>query len=97
MSHIQREQSGRHGAFYIERDGRRVAQQTFTVRDGGKAMSIDHTEVDDSLRGQGIARKLTLASVEHARESGMKVIPVCPFAKAILERDASLQDVLAAT
>jgi uncharacterized protein len=92
---VRREENGRRGAFFIEQGGRRVAEQTFTMRERGNAFSIDHTEVDESLRGQGIARKLTLASVAWARESGLKVIPICPFAKAVFDRDPSLADVLA--
>jgi predicted GNAT family acetyltransferase len=57
--------------------------------------SIDHTEVDESLRGQGIARKLTLAAVDWARKSGVKLVPICPFAKAVFDRDPSIHDVLA--
>jgi predicted GNAT family acetyltransferase len=92
---IQREQDGRRGAFFIEHDGKRLAVQTYTMRERGKAASIDHTEVDDALRGQGIAKKLTVAAVEWARASGIKLIPICPFAKAVIEKDPSLQDVLA--
>jgi len=92
--HIHRAETGRGGSFFIEREGKRVAEQTFTSKGKGQA-SIDHTEVDESLRGQGIARKLTLAAVEWARKSGVKLIPVCPFAKAVFDRDPSLHDVLA--
>jgi hypothetical protein len=91
---IQRAEAGRGGAFFIEQDGKRIAEQVYTVRRPGKVVSIDHTEVDESLRGQGIARKLTLAAVDWARKSGVKLIPVCPFAKAVFDRDPSLHDVL---
>lgn len=94
MSEISHQQEGRHGSFFIERDGKRVAEQTYTLRRGGKLASIDHTEVDESLRGQGIARKLTVATVEWARAGGIKILPLCPFAKAVIERDPSLQDVV---
>jgi predicted GNAT family acetyltransferase len=47
------------------------------------------------LRGQGVARLLTLSSVEWARQSGVKLMPLCPFAKAVFEKDPSLRDVLA--
>jgi predicted GNAT family acetyltransferase len=33
--------------------------------------------------------------VAWARAEGLKVIALCPFAKAMFERNASLQDVLA--
>jgi uncharacterized protein len=92
---VRHEDVGRRGSFYVEQDGRRVAEQTLTVGPDGKIAIIDHTAVDESLRGQGVARKLTLATVEWARTSGVKLVPVCPFAKEVIERDASLQDVLA--
>ncbi|HUJ26668.1 MAG TPA: GNAT family N-acetyltransferase [Myxococcales bacterium] len=92
---ILHRQEGRRGAFTIERGGKRLAEQTYTMRQGGKVASIEHTEVDESLRGQGIARKLTVATVEWARGQGLKILPLCPFAKAVIERDESLQDVLA--
>jgi predicted GNAT family acetyltransferase len=56
---------------------------------------LDHTEVSESLRGQGIARQLTLAAVAWARKSGVKLVPLCPFAKAVFDSDPTLHDVLA--
>jgi predicted GNAT family acetyltransferase len=92
---VQREEKGHRGAFYIEREGERVAEQTFSAGPDGKLVMIDHTEVAESLRGQGIARKLTLATVDWARKSGIKLVPVCPFAKAVFDRDPAIRDVLA--
>ena len=83
------------GAFYVEREGERVAEQTFSAAPDGKLVIIDHTEIAESLRGQGIARKLTLAAVDWARKSGVKLVPVCPFAKAVFDRDPTIRDVLA--
>jgi predicted GNAT family acetyltransferase len=92
---ISHQQQGVRHAFFIERDGRRVAEQTLSAAPDGKLAIIDHTEVDDSLRGQGVARLLTLNTVEWARKSGVKLVPVCPFAKAIFDKEPSLHDVLA--
>lgn len=57
-------------------------------------LMIDHTEVDDSLRGQGAGRALLDSLVAWARENNQKIIPVCPFAKAQFDKDPSLGDVL---
>ena len=94
MMDILHEENGRRHAFYVERDGKRVAEQALTEGHDGTLFTIDHTEVDDSLRGQGVARLLTVNTVDWARKRGVKLIPVCPFAKAIIEKDPSLQDVL---
>ena len=91
---IRHERQGLRHAFFIERDGQRVAEQTLSAAQDGKLAIIDHTEVDDSLRGQGIAKKLTVNTVEWARTSGIKLVPICPVAKAIIDKDPSLQDVL---
>lgn len=81
------------GAFYIEVDTSTKAELTY-VWAGDTKIIIDHTEVDDSLRGQGIGEKLVVAAVNFAREKGIKILPLCPFAKSVIEKDKDLQDIL---
>lgn len=92
---IEREQKGHRGAFFIAREGERVAELTFSAGGDGKLVMLDHTEVSDSLRGQGIARKLVEEAVGWARREKIKLVPVCPFAKAVFDREPSFHDVLA--
>jgi len=92
---VQREQKGLRGAFYIESDGERLATLTFSAGPDGKVVMLDHTEVSESLRGQGAARKLVEAAVDWARKSDIKLVAVCPFARAVFERVPELRDVLA--
>lgn len=91
---VQHAELGADGAFYVERDGERLAEQIYRKSGDGKTAIIVHTEVAELLQGQGVARKLTLATVAWARASGVKLIPVCPFAKAIFKRDPTIRDVL---
>ena len=91
---VQHAELGVDGAFYVERDGERLAEQIYRKTEDGKVAIIVHTEVAELLRGKGVARTLTLASVAWARAAGVKIIPVCPFAKAIFDRDPTIQDVL---
>ena len=95
MDGIQREQNGRRGAFFIEQDGKRIAEMTYSGDEAGRVLMIDHTEVDPSLRGQGVPRKLVEAAVAWAREGSKKIVPVCPMASAIFRREKSFADVLA--
>lgn len=55
---------------------------------------IDHTGVSNEARGLGVGKKLVLAFVEHARAKNMKVLPLCPFAKAEFEKNIDYADVL---
>ena len=90
---IEHHDSGTKGAFYVQKDGQRVAEMTYS-RANASLIIVDHTDVDASLSGQGVGRKLLGALVEWARGSGTKVIPLCPFAKAQFDKDSSLRDVL---
>jgi uncharacterized protein len=82
------------GEFYIEQDGGRVARMTYTRTDP-RAITIDHTEVGDVLRGKGAGKLLVTAAVEWARAEGITITPVCRFARATFDKDPSLADVLA--
>nr|WP_083777013.1 GNAT family N-acetyltransferase [Anaeromyxobacter sp. Fw109-5] len=90
---VRQEEEGRWGAFYVEQGGRRVAELAYE-REGADRALLQHTQVSDALRGQGVARRLVDAAVAWARASGTRLVPLCPYAKAIFDRDASLRDVL---
>lgn len=90
---IAHHESGTGGAFAIENDGRRLAGMTYS-RTNASLIVIDHTEVDPSLGGRGIGRKLLDALVGWARTTNTKVVALCPFAKAQFDKDPSLRDVL---
>ena len=81
------------GAAFIESDNMRLAEMTYSIA-SPNLIIIDHTEVDESLKGQGIGRKLLLKIVERARKENIKIIPLCPFAKSVFDKEESLQDVL---
>jgi hypothetical protein len=93
MNEIQHEHSGHRGAFFLERDGERLAQMTYTV--AGSRVIIDHTDVDDRLRGQGAGKQLVKAAVEWARAEQRKLMPLCPFAKSVFDKTPDYSDVLA--
>jgi predicted GNAT family acetyltransferase len=90
---IRHEEADGRGAFFIEREGQRLAEQTYR-RTGPDRVVINHTEVQPNLQGQGIARRLLDRSVAWARETGTRVAVTCPYSKAQFEKDASIRDVL---
>lgn len=94
MEHsIQHQEADAKGAFYLERDGRRLAEMTYS-RTNATMIIVDHTEVDASLSGQGVGKQMLGALVQWARATGTKVLPLCPFAKAQFTKDPSIRDVL---
>lgn len=90
---VQLENFENKGSFFIEETGRRLAEMTFTMA-GDKLMIIDHTEVSDALRGTGAGKKLVAEAVAYARKNGIKILPLCPFAKSVFDKTPEYSDVL---
>lgn len=80
-------------ALYLRADGERIGRLDFVNADG--RMRIDYVGVDPQYRGKGLAQQLVEAAVSLAREEGWKIVPVCPYARAVLLRDKTAADVLA--
>lgn len=90
---IKFEQSGAKGSFYIEENGARLAEMSFS-KAGDHRIIIDHTEVSGALRGKGAGKQLVKAGVEYARKNSLKILPLCPFAKSVFQRVPEFRDVL---
>ena len=71
-------------AFVIEDDGQIVAEMEVTMTPS--TMTVHHTNVDDKLKGQGVAQKLLASMVSYARGNGMLVVPLCPYVHAQFKR-----------
>ena len=81
------------GAFYIEVEGKQEALMTFVFA-GEDKIIIDHTEVNPGNEGKGFGKKMLLKAVEFAREKGIKIVPLCPFAKSVFDKTPEFRDVL---
>ena len=69
--------------FEVRADGE-VAELIY--RRVGKRLVLVHTGVPDALGGRGIGGQLVQAAVDEAAASGMTIVPLCPYARAWLER-----------
>lgn len=90
---IQQEDNLQRGSFYVEENGKRVAELFYTWR-SSDLISIDHTEVDESLEGKGVGSALVEHVVTFARETGIRLRVYCPFAKTVFDRHKNYHDVL---
>ena len=63
-------------------------------RAGTSRIIIDHTAVPAALGGRGVGKALVWQAVQDARNENFKIIPLCPFAKATLDKTPEWQDVL---
>ena len=92
---VEIEEDPPRGRFKLMNDaGQMLGEMTFS-RARDDLIIIDHTEVDDSLRGKHGGLRLFEGMVAWARETKTDIMSTCPFANAMFERHESSRDVLA--
>lgn len=91
---IQYQESKHGGVFFLEESGHRIAEITYQWKDKTTIIA-DHTWVDGSLRGQGVARKMLDTLVEFARDKQLKIVATCSYVEVMFRRDKGLADVVA--
>jgi uncharacterized protein len=75
--------------FELDADGH-IAFSNYKRADG--VLTILHTEVPKELEGHGVGSALVRGVLDIARAEGLKVIPICPFAKAYMDRHPEYAD-----
>jgi uncharacterized protein len=85
--------NGQKGMFYIEIDNKLAAEMTY-VWAGKDRIIIDHTDVSEALKGKGAGKQMVSKAVDFAREKGIHIIPLCPFAKSVFDKVVEFRDVL---
>lgn len=79
---------------YLENDrGEMIAEVTFPAI-SETVVNINHTFVDNSLRGQGIAAKLMEEVVKELSASGKKAVPTCSYAIMWFEKNKQFNSLL---
>lgn len=68
-----------------------IGECTFSQSE--KIWIIDHTFVNDNYKGQGLARKLVDKVVEEAKKAGAKIIPLCPYALSLFQKNEKYNDI----
>ena len=90
---VQLKINDKNGAFYIEVNEKQESLMSFVFA-GDDKIIIDHTEVNPGNEGKGFGKKMVTKAVEFAREKGIKIIPLCPFAKSVFDKTIEFRDVL---
>lgn len=72
-------------------DGERAGLAAY--RDRGEQRVFYHTEVDAAFARQGLASQLVQRALEDVRESGKRIVPVCPYVARFLKRHPEFDDI----
>ena len=86
---IEREELNGTHEFVLRIDGERLGFLEFTRPDTG-VMCIEHVEVALELRGSGFGRRLVEKAVAFANDTKLRVVPICSYARVVMQRDPAL-------
>lgn len=76
-----------------DKQGKLIVEATFPIYKEG-IVNVNHTFVDPSLRGQGIASELMYKVCEKVKADGLKMIATCPYAVVWFKRHHEYDDLL---
>ena len=80
------------GRFQVVIDGHECVTE-YRLANG--VMLITHAEVAPELGGRGIAAALMQAALAHATANGLKVRPLCSYARSYMQRHPETASLLA--
>lgn len=92
MVKIQHKENKPKGQFEVHLDGELAGEMTYSWA-GDDFFIIDHTLVNEKHHGKDYGKQLVMAAVDYAREKKVKILPLCTYAKRVMDRDASTSDV----
>lgn len=90
---IDHNKSESRGTFTASEDGKNAGKMNYSRK--GENIVIEHTEVNPEFQGKGVGKKLVQGAVDYARESKIKIVPQCSYAKKVMERSSEFKDVIA--
>jgi len=79
----------------------------FEIRDGDRLLGIaayqlrgeeirfTHTEVDPDVGEKGLGSTLVRQALDDVRGRGLRVVPLCPFVRAFIEKHPDYADLVA--
>ena len=86
---IEREELNGVHEFVLRIDGERRGFLEFSRPQVG-VMHIDYVEVVPELRGTGLGRQLVEKAVAFAANAQLRVVPLCSYARVVIQRDPAL-------
>jgi predicted GNAT family acetyltransferase len=77
--------------FELEEEGKLAFAN---YRREGEVLILPHVESHPDLRGKGTAGRLMAGVLDLARKRGLKVLPICGYAAAYIQRHPEYHDLL---
>jgi uncharacterized protein len=91
---IQHKRTDNRGKFFVQPDGEDILAELVYLQHDPTTMIVEHTNVDEELRGQNVGFQLVSSAVEYARHHHFKIVPMCAFTRAVMDKKPEFRDVL---
>jgi len=88
--HIVHEPERRRFEIFV--DDTRVGHTSY--RDEPERRVFTHTEIDPALEGRGLGGRLAAFALDETAAEGLRVVPVCSFIAAYIERHPRYQELV---
>lgn len=70
--------------FELDTDGKLSVVDYQTIDD--ETLALVHTEVDESLEGQGVGSHLVEGVLQYVEQNNLKIVSTCPFISTYIKR-----------
>ncbi len=82
-----------HRIYVLNEENKVIVNATFPwIKEG--VVVVDHTYVDPSLRGQGVASNLMHEVCGFAKKKGYKMVATCPYAVVWFKKHLEFNDLI---
>jgi len=82
-----------HRIYVLDEAGKLMVDATFPFVKN-QVVVVNHTYVDPSLRGQGVASKLMHEVYQHIKSLGFKAVATCPYAVVWFKKHQECTDII---
>ncbi|MCG1008968.1 N-acetyltransferase [Salinicoccus sp. ID82-1] len=80
--------------FFVGEDELNPEAKIVFTADEDQDYVIQETQVNDELGGQGVGTDLVETMAEFARQEDKRIVPQCPFARDVMEKDDSMKQLI---
>ena len=86
--------SGNGGIIQLHNENEEVGRLTYTIFPEDHKMIISFVLVHSKFEGKGMGKYLVEEAIKYARENQFKVYPHCSYARSVMNRMETAQDIL---
>lgn len=90
---IKHRENAHKGSFYVEENNKMIAELSYSFA-GADKLILDQTYVSAKLIENNIGNLLVEAAVNYSKSKNIRIVPLCPFAKKLIENKPEFREVL---